>query len=159
MLVAAIFLGGAAWFAALAGYSGGIALGFVGAHGFGIFLATVVLTPAVLGCAVALLDGGFALLRRRDGAGRWTRILVEAAAALVFAAFATVISVALWPGVAALALLVMLAFVGGLLRWRPAEVPTPAGVPRLLLLLDEGSAPSGAPRPVIQQQRSEDEAA
>ncbi len=154
--LAAVLFAAAAWFVGLAGYFAGVALGFVQSSQT---VAAVLLTPAVLACAVPTLDGGLALIGRRDGAERWTRIFVEAAAALIFAAFATVLTVAFWPGVAALALAAALGFVGGFLRWRPAELPAPAGVPLLLLLFDERPGAGRAPRPVDREMWFDDEAA
>lgn len=159
VVLAVVLFAAAAWFVGLAGYFADVALGFNPAHQSSQTVAAVLLTPAVLACAVAPLDGGLALIGRRDGPGRWTRIFVEAAAALIFAAFATVLTVAFWPGVAALALAAALGFVGGFLRWRPAELPTPVGVPLLLLLFDERPGASRAPRPVSREIWFDDEAA
>jgi hypothetical protein len=50
-----LFLAGAAWFVALASYSGSVALGFTPAHGSANALAAVLLTPAVAACAWPLL--------------------------------------------------------------------------------------------------------
>jgi hypothetical protein len=159
--LALLLLPGAAWFVALASYSGSIALGFTPAHGFANALATVLLTPALAACALPFLDACLALSFGRDGAARWSRIMIEAAAGLIVACFATVISPALWPGVAFLALATALGFVAGLLRWRPSEVvpSEPAGLPLLLLLLDEPAARSTATRPVVTVVASESDAA
>ena len=73
VVLAVVLFAAAAWFVGLAGYFAGVALGFDPAHHLPT-VAAVLLTPAVLACAVAPLDGGLALIGRRDGPGRWTRI-------------------------------------------------------------------------------------
>ena len=159
--LALLLLPGAAWFVALALYSGRIALGSAPAHGFANALAAFLLTPALAACALPFLDACLALSIGRAGAARWTRIMIEAAAGLIFTCFATVISPALWPGVAFLALATALGFVAGFLRWRPGEVvpSEPAGLPLLLLLLDEPAATSTATRPVVTAVAPESDAA
>ena len=156
-----LFLAGAAWFVALASYSGSVALGVTPAHGSANALAAVLLTPAVAVCAWPLLDACFALVRGPDGAERWTRIGIEAGAALIFACLATVISAALWPGVAVLVLATALGFVAGFLRWQPAKLPGRghAGLPLLLLLIEEQPPTSSATHPVAAPVPSEGEAA
>ena len=159
--LALLLLPGAAWFVALALSSGGVALGFTPAHGFANGLAAVLLTPALAACALPFLDACLALSFGRNGAARWSRIMIEAAAGLIFACFATVISPAFWPGVAFLALATALGFVAGFLRWRPGEVAPnkPAGLPLLLLLLDEPAATSTATHPVVTAVAPESDAA
>jgi hypothetical protein len=156
-----LLLPGAAWFVALALSAASIALGFRPAHGFANALAAVLLTPVLTACAVPLLDASLALALGRDGVERWSRITVEAGAALIFACLASVISAALWPGAAVLALATALGLVAGVLRWQPGELPArdAAGLPLLLLLLDEPSGASTAARPVAQPVPSESEAA
>jgi len=156
-----MLLTGAAWIVTVAGYWGSAILGLTEPRGFAHTVAAVLLTPAVLACAVPLLDGATALLGRRSGAGRWSRVFVEAVAALVFAGFATVISAALWPAVAALALAAGLGFGAGFRRWQLAEpaAQQPAWLPRFLLLLDDEPRPRSAPRPVVRHAPSEEEAA
>jgi hypothetical protein len=154
-------LGGAAWFGALALQSGAVALGITPAHSFANALAAVLLTPAVAACAVPLLDAFLAVLLGKDGAERWSRIMIEAAAALIFACLASVISAALWPGVAVLALATALGLFAGFLRWRPDELPArePAALPLLLLLFDERPRTSAGAHAAAAQVPSEGEAA
>ena len=78
--------------------------GFTPAHGFANALAAILLTPALGRSAPcrSWMQPGPAL--GRDAAERWSRIMVEAGAALIIACLATVISAALWPGVTFLAL-------------------------------------------------------
>lgn len=158
VVLAVMLFASATWLVGLAGYFASVALGLNPVQQSSQTVAAVLVTPAVLACAVPLLDGALALAGRRDGAGRWTRIFVEAAAALIFAAFATLLTAVFWPGVAALALAAALGFVGGFLRWQPAELPAPTGVP-LVLLLDERPGAGRAPRPVSRDMWFDDEAA
>jgi hypothetical protein len=157
--LALLLLPGVAWFVALTISAASIALGLRPGHGFANALAAVLLTPVLAACVVPLLDASLALLLGRDGPERWSRIMAEAGAALTFACFATVISAALWPGVAFLALATALGCIAGVLRWQPSERPTDDAtrVPLLLLLLEE---PSGiAARRLVAPVSSESKAA
>lgn len=154
-------LAGAAWFVRLALHSGAVALGVTPAHGFANTLAAILLTPALGLCVMPLLDASLALLCGRDTAERWCRIMVEAGAALIIAACATVTSAALWPGVTGLSLVTALGFVAGFLRWHPAELVArePSGLPLLLILLDDRPEHSSASSAPAAQVPSESQAA
>ena len=158
--VLALFLAaGAAWFAAQALHWGAIALGRASAHGGA--LSAVLVTPIAAACAVPLLDACLTLILRRDAPGTWTRIMTEAAAAMVFACLATVVGAALWPGAVVLALVCGLGVVAGLRRWHPHERPVRRleELPFLFLLLEDRPQSSTATRPLARPLPSESQAA
>ena len=155
------FLAGIGWFVALVDRSAGAALDRAPAHTIASIGTALVLTPLLVACIVPLLDACLALLFASDSAGRWTRIMVEAAAGLVFALCAAAMTAALWPGVAVLCLAAAVGFVVGLRHWRhrsPRPRASPRGVP-LLVLLDELPWSSGGAAPLAVPLPSEGEAA
>lgn len=154
------FLAGIGWFVALVDRSAGAALDRAPAHTIASIGTALVLTPLLVACIVPLLDACLALLFASDSAGRWTRIMVEAAAGLVFALCAAAMTAALWPGVAVLCLAAAVGFVVGLRHWRPVAQTArePRGVP-LLVLLDELPWSSGGAAPLAVPLPSEGEAA
>ena len=158
--VLALFLAaGAAWFVAQALHWGAIALGRASAHG-GV-LSAVLVAPIAAACAVPLLDACLALILRRDTPATWTRIMTEAAAALVFACLASVVGAALWPGVVVLALVCGLGVVAGLRRWHLHERPVRRleELPLLFLLLEDRPQRRAATRPLARPLPSERQAA
>jgi len=136
-------LAGAAWLVFVAAAAGAVALGLAPGHGFARALAAFMLAPAAAAFAAPLVDASVALLRGRDRRATWTRIMTEALGALILAACATTLSLALLPGVAALAFVALLGYLFGFRHWHPQRqvAMRPASLP-LLLLLDE---PTGAP--------------
>ena len=153
-------LAGAAWFGLIAGAAGAIALGLTPAHDVARGLAAFMLAPAGALFAVAPVDAAVALLRGRMRPGTWTRIMAEALGALILAVCATTLSVALWPGVAALALTAGLGYLFGFRRWHPQRLVAmrPASLP-LLLLFDEPPGTPAVARTVARPLPSERQAA
>ena len=97
------FFAGATWFVVLVVRLAAVALGIRTAADLSGVLAAVVLVPAMAACVAPLLEAGVALLRGSRSAGRWSRIMAEAGAALVFASLASAYEPALWPGLVFLA--------------------------------------------------------
>ena len=154
-------LAGATWFVVLLVRLATVALGIRSAADLSGVLVAVVLVPATAACVAPLLEAGVALLRDRRSAGRWSRIMAEAGAALVFASLASAYDPVLWPGVGPLAVAAVLGFVVGLRRWRPATLAADqeAAPSLLLLLLDDSSDARRTPQPVAKPVTSESEAA
>ena len=118
--------------------AGAIALGLTPAHDFARGLAAFMLAPAAALFTVPLIDAAVALLRGRDAPLTWARIMAEALSALILAVCATTLTLALWPGIAALALIAGLGYLFGFRHWHPQRLVAmrPASLP-LLLLFDE----------------------
>ncbi len=154
-------LAGATWFGVVAVRLAAVALGFRSAADFSGVLAAVVLAPVSAACVAPLLEAGVALLRGRRSAGRWSRIMTEAGAALVFASLAGIYDPALWPGVGFLGVATVLGFAVGLLRWRPVALAASqeAAPPLLLLLLDDSPDARRSPKEVARPVTTEGEAA
>ena len=155
------FFAGATWFVALVVRLAAVALGIRTAADLSGVLAAVLLVPAMAACVAPLFEAGVALLRGSRSAGRWSRIMAEAGAALVFASLASAYEPALWPGLVFLAVATVLGLVVGLLRWRPAELGAhpEATPPLLLLLLDDSADARRSPQPVAMPVTSDGEAA
>jgi hypothetical protein len=153
-------LAGAAWLTLVAARAGAIAVGLTPAHGFTRGLAAFMLAPAAAAFAAPLVDASVALLRGRHRSATWTRIMTEALGALILACCATVLSVALWPGVAALALAAALGYLFGFRSWHPQRLVAvrPASLP-LLLLFDEPTRTPAAARVIAQPLPAERRAA
>lgn len=141
-------LAGAAWLALVAARAGSIALGFTPAHDFARGLAAFMLAPAAAAFAAPLVDASVALLRGRDRHATWTRIMTEALGALVLACCATTLSLALWPGVGALAFVAALGYLFGFRSWHPQRLVAvrPASLPLLLLFDEPVPRPAAAAR-------------
>ena len=115
-------LAGAAWFVLVAGVAGAIALGLTPAHDFARGLAAFMLAPAAALFTVPLIDAAVALLRGRMRSLTWARIMAEALSALILAVCATTLTLALWPGIAALALTAGLGYLFGFRHWHPQRL-------------------------------------
>jgi hypothetical protein len=137
-------LAGAAWLVLVAGVAGAIALGLTPAHDFARGLAAFMLAPAAALFAAPLVDAAVALLRGRMRPATWTRIMAESLVALILAVCAATLTLALLPGIAALALTAGLGYLFGFRHWHPQRLVAmkPTSLP-LLLLFDE--PPGGTP--------------
>jgi hypothetical protein len=156
-----ICFAGATWFVVVVVRLAAVGLGMRSPTRLSGVLAAVVLVPAMAACVAPLIEAGLALLRGSHGAGRWSRIMAEAGAGLVFASSASVYDPTLWPGLVFLAVATALGFVLGLRRWRPAALAASqeAAPPLLVVLLDEPPDPRRTPQPVAKPVTSESEAA
>ncbi len=142
-------LAGAVAFLAPAMRSAAVALGARPSHGVADTLANLLLTPLLSLCAVPLVDGAIVTLHRGDRAAAWTRVMVEATAALVVAVPACLYSLAAWPGVGALALAGGVGLFAGFLRWRPAATQRRPRIP-LLLLFDDAARAARERQPALE---------
>ena len=157
--LALVTLAGATWLVFVAATAGAVALGLVPGHGFARTLAALMLAPAAAAFAIPLVDASVALLRGRDCRATWARIMTEALGALILAACTTTLSVALVPGVAALAFVSVLGYLFGFRRWYPQRLVAmrPASLPLLLLLDEPARAPADAhviARPLPSERRA-----